>query len=58
MKHCRICCEPLEEKSLYHTSCCKALFGQALPPELPFAWSELNDLAERIVQRSVSVAGV
>ena len=58
MNRCRICCQPLEHQDLYHASCCRELFAQPTPPDLPFTLDELNGLAEKIIQRSISVAGV
>lgn len=56
---CHICLQPLKNsKGLYHDSCCKQLFGSSQPPVLPYAWKELNELAEKIVQQHVTVPGV
>jgi len=58
MNRCRICCQPLEHEVAYHASCCRGLFGQPSPPDLPFTSDELNGLAEKIIRRSISVSGV
>jgi len=56
---CHICLQPLENaEGLYHGSCCKQLFGSSQPPVFPYAWKELNELAERIVSQHITVPGV
>ncbi len=45
-------------EGLYHGSCCKKLFGTNQTPEFPYAWNELNELAEKIVRQHVAVPGV
>lgn len=56
---CRICLEPLDgETPAYHARCCRRLFGAPTPPALPYAWADLNALAEQILRRHVSVPGV
>ena len=56
---CRICLQSLEKgEALYHPTCCKKLFGSALPPVLPYSWGQLNELAEQIVRQHVAVPGV
>ena len=56
---CHICLQSLENAGgLYHASCCKRLFGSSRPPAFPYAWKELNELAERIVSQHVTVPGV
>ncbi|VGO14087.1 hypothetical protein PDESU_02644 [Pontiella desulfatans] len=56
---CHICLQPLESaEGLYHGSCCKKLFGSNRPPIFPYAWKELNELAEEIVRQHVTVPGV
>ena len=37
MKRCLYCYEPLAENEIdFHASCCKKIFGQTTPPELPY----------------------
>jgi serine/threonine-protein kinase HipA len=56
---CHICLKPLENvDGLYHGSCCKKLFGSSRPPDFPYAWKELNELAEKVVRQHVTVPGV
>ncbi|MFA4839380.1 MAG: HipA domain-containing protein [Candidatus Neomarinimicrobiota bacterium] len=58
---CRICCQPLQPDEInkqYHRRCCHQLFGQATPPELPYALSELNELAKQVVRSRITIPGV
>lgn len=56
---CQRCLQPLDNREeAFHTACCKKLFGSATPPALPYAWEELNKLAEQIISRHITVPGV
>jgi len=56
---CLICCRSLEDPvSSYHTSCCRKLFNQREAPELPYAYSELRELAKMVVQSRITIPGV
>ncbi len=56
---CHICLQPLGKgEELYHTACCKKLFGSTKPPAFPYAWEELNKLAEQVISRHITVPGV
>lgn len=56
---CHSCLQPLENgEELYHTACCKKLFGSTKPPTFPYAWEELNKLAEQIISQHITVPGV
>ncbi|VGO21952.1 HipA domain-containing protein [Pontiella sulfatireligans] len=56
---CHICLLPLENgKKLYHASCCKKLFGSTKPPNFPYAWDELNKLAEQVISQHITIPGV
>jgi serine/threonine-protein kinase HipA len=58
-KTCHICLQPLDDtQKLYHESCCKKLFGSGIPPALPYAWNDLNALAQNVVRRHIAVPGV
>lgn len=57
--NCHICLLPLNSsEELYHTSCCKKLFGSPKPPTFPYAWEELNQLAEQIISQHITIPGV
>lgn len=55
---CHICLQPLENEERYHRACCKKLFGSTKPPTFPYAWEELNKLAEQIVSQHITIPGV
>lgn len=59
MTACRVCCEALATgQKDYHPACSRRLFGSRTPARVPYSWSDLNALAEKIVRRSVAVPGV
>jgi serine/threonine-protein kinase HipA len=47
-----------QREAFYHPACCKKLFGSTKPPAFPYAWEELNKLAEQIVRQHITVPGV
>ncbi len=56
---CHICLQSLDNgEELYHSSCCKKLFGSTKPPILPYARKELNKLAEQIISQHITMPGV
>ena len=56
---CHICLEPTDNlQGLYHESCCRKLFGSGRPPVLPYAWKDLNALAQNVVRQHIAVPGV
>ncbi len=58
-QRCRNCLQPLKTgESLFHSACCKKLFGSAQPPRLPYTWDQLNDLAKEVVRQHIAVPGV
>lgn len=60
MSRCLYCYAPIKEENsfLYHKTCSKKFFGFEIPPILPFAKSELTEVAKKIIRRSVTVPGV
>jgi serine/threonine-protein kinase HipA len=60
MSRCLYCYAPIKEENnfLYHKTCSKKFFGFEIPPILPFAKSELKEVAKKIIKRSVTVPGV
>ena len=60
MNRCLYCYAPIKEENsfLYHKTCSKKFFGFEIPPVLPFAKSELKEVAKKIIRRSVTVPGV
>jgi serine/threonine-protein kinase HipA len=42
----------------FHSHCSRSFFGTSTPPILPYSLNEMSELAQRVVERSVSVPGV
>jgi serine/threonine-protein kinase HipA len=42
----------------FHAACSKKMFGQSLPPELPYSEDQLEKLAEEVIKTSTTVTGV
>lgn len=56
---CLYCYQQLSENEVdFHTSCSKKIFGTAIPPELPYDESHMNELALKVVQSQMTVTGV
>lgn len=56
---CLYCYQPLENGVHdFHASCSNRLFGQPVPPELPFSEDDLETLALQIIQSQTAVTGV
>lgn len=45
MEKCLYCYKPLSGKTDFHSSCSRKIFGSPVPPELPYAENELEELA-------------
>jgi serine/threonine-protein kinase HipA len=60
MRKCLYCYKELEleNASDYHSKCCKAFFGNEVPPTLPYHLKDLAKLAKDAVELSISVPGV
>ena len=59
MNRCLICYQFLPDgTNEYHKSCSKRLFGEPLPPEMPYAFADLESLAREVIQSQTSVTGV
>lgn len=59
MKRCLYCYEKLDENEVdFHPSCSKKIFGTAIPPELPYSETQIEELALQIVQSQIAVTGV
>jgi len=59
MNRCLYCYQPLgaTEKD-FHAACSKKMFGQPIPPELPYSTSEMDKLATEVIKNHVTVTGV
>lgn len=58
MSNCLFCYQEVEDKSLYHASCCKKFFGTKDLPELQLDKTILNQLAIQTVNKRIAVTGV
>jgi serine/threonine-protein kinase HipA len=56
-KRCLYCYESVPAGD-FHPACSRKFFGTSEPPEFPYALDEMHQLANQIVQSSVSVTGV
>lgn len=56
---CLYCYQPLNPNQVdFHPACSRAIFGRSQPPVLPYSLDTMHELAEQIVQRSITVTGV
>ncbi len=59
MTRCLFCYLPLAENEVdFHGTCSKKIFGQALPPALPYSEADLEPLAKEVIQSQTAVTGV
>ncbi len=55
---CLYCYKPTESQEDFHKECCRDFFGMPTPPQIGYALDEMDKLAKKIIQRSISVPGV
>lgn len=58
MSKCLYCYKENTEGGDFHSKCVKKFFGTKVVPNMPYALSEMNELAKEVVERSVSITGV
>ena len=59
MSNCLYCYLPLAENETdFHAACSKKIFGQPIPPELPYTEEKMEELAKQIVRSQMTVTGV
>ena len=59
MKKCLYCYLPLKENEIdFHLSCSKKFFGTGTSPEIDFSLNDIDQLAVKILGRSISITGV
>jgi serine/threonine-protein kinase HipA len=59
MKRCLYCYQPLEKgETDIHTACSIKMFGQPIPPELPYSSEEIDKLALEVVKNHITITGV
>ncbi|MBK7303926.1 MAG: HipA domain-containing protein [Saprospiraceae bacterium] len=58
-KRCLYCYQILQEiETDFHGGCSKKIFGESIPPELPYSEENMNELASQVIQSQVAVTGV
>ena len=59
MRRCLYCYKPLANNEHdFHASCSKKIFGQSIPPVLPYSEADLEHLAKELIQSKTAVTGV
>ena len=58
MNKCLYCYEEIEEGVDFHKPCSLEFFGTEEPPKIEYSLDQMNELAEQVIERSVSVPGV
>lgn len=55
---CLYCYEPIGSGSDFHEKCSSEFFGTSTPPEIEYSLDQMDELAKKVVERSVAVPGV
>jgi len=58
MNKCLYCYEEIEEGVDFHKACSLEFFGTEAPPKIEYSLDQMSELAEQVIERSVSVPGV
>jgi serine/threonine-protein kinase HipA len=59
MTICLFCYLPVNENEVdFHKTCSKKIFGQFIPPALPYSEEDLEPLAKKVIQSHTAVTGV
>ena len=59
MNRCLYCYQPLGENEVdFHSACSKKIFGQPVPPILPYDETQMEELATQIVRSQMTITGV
>jgi len=59
MKKCLACYLPLNKGEIdFHPSCSKRLFGQSIPPVIPYSEEQMGELAMQVIKSQTTVTGV
>ena len=58
MSKCLYCYKAIDSGNDFHTECSLAFFGTETAPIIEYSLDEMNALAKKVVERSVSVPGV
>ncbi len=55
---CLYCYKEVDGDKDFHKKCSKQFFGTISPPKIDYTYSQMSELAKKVVERSVSVPGV
>lgn len=58
MSKCLYCYKDVDSDSDFHEACSLTFFGTETPPKIEYSLDDMNELALKVVERSVSVPGV
>lgn len=59
MMRCLFCYQPLAKNEIdFHPACSKKIFGQSIPPVLPYSELQMEDLAKEVVRSQMAITGV
>jgi serine/threonine-protein kinase HipA len=59
MNNCLFCYQPLaNSEQPFHATCSRKMFGQPMPPAMPYTEEDLEPLAREIIQSQTAVTGV
>lgn len=58
MSKCLYCYKDVDSGSDFHVVCSLTFFGTEIPPKIEYSLEDMNELALKVVERSVSVPGV
>jgi len=59
MNRCLYCYQQLEESETdFHPVCSKKIFGQPIPPSLPYSEAQMEELANEVIRSKITITGV
>tara|TARA_R110002096_G_scaffold386653_1_gene580744 strand:+ start:765 stop:1712 length:948 start_codon:yes stop_codon:yes gene_type:complete len=58
MSKCLYCYKKVDSGNDFHQACSLSFFGTEIPPKIEYSLDDMNELALKVVERSVSVPGV
>ena len=59
MNRCLYCYQQLEENETdFHPACSKKIFGQPIPPLLPYSEAQMEELATAVIRSQITITGV
>jgi serine/threonine-protein kinase HipA len=59
MSRCLYCYQVLgKNETDFHPACSKKIFGQAVPPELPYTEAQMEELATQVIKSQITITGV